>query len=1013
MRLCSTFLRLAIFCFCCFSMLTASAQQPSSDEHVHIEPTPAWVDVREHRMAESVPLDDIQDGVFYQLLEDQIKVEENGDRYSYRRFIETAVNQTGVDGSSQINIAFDPIYQRVVLHSLFVIRNGERIDRLEDAKVSVFSRETELDNQIYNGKLTLNILLDDIQIGDTLDYSFTREGSNPVYKNIFSTSRSLNWSVPVYQQSFRVLWGKDSPLHINFRNLDVPVARKQLGEYVEYQIELQEQEVVDSPSEAPGWYSPFGRVYLSEMKDWKEVVAWAEPMYRFGAPHPEIKKIAAQIRQSSPTAAEQIAAALKFTQDTVRYVGLEMGQNSHLPRAPEQTLSLKYGDCKDKTTLFVSILEALGVEAHPALVNTEETKLLAELPVGVNLFDHVIVWLEFDGEEFWLDPTLSNQAGNLDNVFKPDYGYALILKKGSDALTPMEREENDAFTEVSEKFEIPASDDEPVTFSVRTRYKGYEAIRKLWQLERDGRSGVADDYEAYYQGNFAGLKLKDELVIENDETSGVLTIDEFYEIGPFWTQDENKLEADFYAADIRNAVFKPDELQRSGPLWFEYPNHIRSSIDLVFEEDDWSFNPESFTDDNDFFFFTFDVSVKEKQLTLSYEFRSKTDHIPQDRIDDYLKARDVLRENTYYGIYKGADSSAETVEENTQSAELFEINWLWVLGIAFVLGPLYVLIDWRLESGKRPEFPESEFYPVALWKLVFLSLFTLGIYINYWMYRNWKAVKARTGKSMMPFWRGFFAYFWMYPLFLVLKKDSEDTYQENRVVAPWLAGCIALMLLMIYVLGQWAEGVLMVLLFVVPALLLTPFVAYIQSRNTPSSEALRFNSRWRLRHVVTALLMAPILFVLLASDIKFLPSDAVVTQAELMDRDLKFFYRQKLIVPGDDIQYFYSDAILSIRADGNGFTNERVFSYWEDADGGLAQEIALFEDVADIEVQFTESDWENTVITITRTDGSDFLLFVSNVNEGDALFVAELRARWEATKRSTESEEKAQEPPAG
>jgi len=164
-------------------------------------------------------------------------------------------------------------------------------------------------------------------------------------------------------------------------------------------------------------------------------------MYQFDAGHQSIEDIASKIRENYSTQAQQIEAALKYTQEKIRYVGKEKGQNSHLTTAPEQTHALKYGYCKDKTALFITILKTLKIDAYPALVDTENTKQLAEFPPGINLFDHVLVWLEFNGQQYWLDPTLSNQNGTLDNLYQPDYGYALVLKQGIDQLTPMSRDE--------------------------------------------------------------------------------------------------------------------------------------------------------------------------------------------------------------------------------------------------------------------------------------------------------------------------------------------------------------------------------------------------------------------------------------------------------------------------------------------------------------------------------------------------------------------------------------------
>jgi hypothetical protein len=101
-----------------------------------------------------------------------------------------------------------------------------------------------------------------------------------------------------------------------------------------------------------------------------------------------------------------------------------------------------------------------------------------------------------------------------------------------------------------------------------------------------------------------------------------------------------------------------------------------------------------------------------------------------------------------------------------------------------------------------------------------------------------------------------------------------------------------------------------------------------------------------------------------------------------------------LIPANEKIHYFYSDAYFDVRDDGNGFTDKRVFSYWQDDDDGFQKEVVTFDAIANIEVQFSDDEYENTIITITRNDETDFMLFVSTIDEGDQLFVKELKKRW-------------------
>ena len=216
--------RLAFICF--VSVLFFSTPILANNAEIHIEPAPKWVEYRNLAPIDKIPVDEISNGVFYRLLDNQVHVSDSGYRTSYSRYTESIVNQTGVESSSQINLEFDPSYQKLALNTLFLMRDGRRIDKLKTAKISLLNSENELDNQIYHGYLTMNILVNDVREGDTLDYSFTRYGVNPIYKGIFSYARSLNWSVPVYDQYLRILWGKSKPLHVNTRNIEPKIQQK-------------------------------------------------------------------------------------------------------------------------------------------------------------------------------------------------------------------------------------------------------------------------------------------------------------------------------------------------------------------------------------------------------------------------------------------------------------------------------------------------------------------------------------------------------------------------------------------------------------------------------------------------------------------------------------------------------------------------------------------------------------------------------------------------------------------
>jgi len=862
---------------------------------VNIKARPSWVEYRNLTLNTKIPVNEVTQGSYYRLLDSQIQVTKKGQQARYVRYVQTIVNPAGIKDISQINLDYDPSYQTLNLNSLNIIREGKTIDKLTSAKFSLFNREKDLENQIYNGTKTLNILLDDIREGDTIDYSFTRLGVNPVYKNIFSYSREINWSVPIEDQYVRVLWGKEIPLYVRSRNDETKVIETKQGAYKNYQVHMHNAATIKGNDEVPAWFDPYGVIYFSETKSWQAVVSWALPLYQqkwqAGIPanniHPSIQKVADAIKEQYLNSAEQIAEALRYTQKNIRYVGLEMGINSHFPTPAYETLALRYGDCKDKAVLFIAILNALNINAYPALVNTDSTKLLIEKPPAVNRFDHVIVTLQYQGKRFWLDPTRSYQAGNLSTLFQPDYGYALIVKSGEKQLTSMANDVHNSYSHISEHYVIPEDAKASVEFNVISEYLGDRAQQKQVQIERDGIKKVSQDYEAYYQRTYPKLATKSEVNFSTDIHSGVLTVNENYVINDFWSKEDDGYQIYFYPDDVRNAVYKPKQIKRSAPLWFKYPNNIRNQIIVEFIEDGWHFEKSELIEDNDFFFFKRNVAFVGKTLTLSYDYRSKTDHIAKDKIEAYLAARDTLRDKTSYGItkYFKKDEKAPSTSKNKQNTWLF---WGILATVVYLSGLIFAIVSWRKESGKRPNFQNVQFYPVSTKKFIILSLATMGLYSSYWMYRNWKYIQAQQDSAMMPIARGIFYTLWYYPLFRHLKADSCKRFNENRVFITSIALIFALSYVVIGIGSSVVENTWLSLAAFFLPLLYLPMVNYINHLNKQDLQAYQYNSKWQLKHFVMIFLYLPLLAAIIVQQSNIMPNSAIVAGSEISGSNLRF-----------------------------------------------------------------------------------------------------------------------------
>jgi hypothetical protein len=103
------------------------------------------------------------------------------------------------------------------------------------------------------------------------------------------------------------------------------------------------------------------------------------------------------------TPREQTRILFDFVKSHIRYVADMAGGHDYLPHPASQVLANKWGDCKDKASLLVSLAKLHGLPVHMVLLNTETAMPLAGVTIG--LFNHAICALDDGGELVFMDPT--------------------------------------------------------------------------------------------------------------------------------------------------------------------------------------------------------------------------------------------------------------------------------------------------------------------------------------------------------------------------------------------------------------------------------------------------------------------------------------------------------------------------------------------------------------------------------------------------------------------------------
>ncbi|EWH10171.1 hypothetical protein DS2_09502, partial [Catenovulum agarivorans DS-2] len=639
------------FFVCAFSMSAFSFEQFSD--------APSWVAHPDIPFEHTVPTEQVQDGIYYLLVDKQEHVE-NNQFHSYRRYVATIVNQQGIDEFSQINITHDPSYEDLAFHKLNVYREGETQNRIDTAQFQLLDIERELESQIYNQQKNLNVLLSDLRVGDTIEYSFSTIGQNPVYSNHYQYTTNLSWSVPVERLYVQINWFEQRPLYFQVFDSQSTYDAANVVNKVDsaagqiFVVDQSRVAPVIAEDERPVWHSPWRKVEFSDSNNWQRISDWAVDLYRQKiVASPEVSALAKDFAKL-PTQKQRISAALQFVQNEIRYVGIEFGVNSHLPSLPSETLARRYGDCKDKTVLLVALLQALNINAWPALVHTEKQQTIAQRLPAVYSFDHVIAKVELEGVTYWLDPTRSYQFGSIDEIYQPDYAFALVVAEGASTLESMRQQDNFSGIEMMETFTLDESYQVPVKLEVDTIYTGWKAAQQRRKLDSDGIAHVSKSYLDYYVGEFGKTTSMAELKVIDNKQSNQFRLQEKYQLEQFWQENDNSMSGYFDTSSVASYLNIPEESSRKYPLELTYPIKVKHQHVVNFATDDWHFDDEKFTEKNDFFDFTYNVEWRQsaKQLKITYQYQANASHVDAQQYDEYLAALKRVEDYQSYSIYK-------------------------------------------------------------------------------------------------------------------------------------------------------------------------------------------------------------------------------------------------------------------------------------------------------------------------------------------------------------------------
>lgn len=726
-------LRLHLFVLIIFELLLITIKPLHADANYTIAPPSSWVKPLTFKKPSSIPTEEISNGFYYYLLDRQIKKTNNVSYYYHS--VKKVLNRSAIESASHIEIEYNPAYENIILHSIKLYRKSHVYEKLSHSKIKVLQREKDLENKIYNGIKSINIILDDIRVGDVIEFSYTLTDSSEVFKNKFYFKIYLPYDLKIHEYRDKLIWPQECPLYFKNHSTTLKPHIRIQGENREYVWEIKNPSLLKIDDYLPDWYNPYPLIEISEIADWGDIAKAEVPRYKIPQKlSPSLQSYIKNIATLTQDPAQRFITVLRFVQDEIRYMGFEEISNGRQPSDPSDVFQRRFGDCKDKTLLAITLLNALNIEAYPALVHTSKGKLLSTFLPTLLAFNHAIVVANIQGKQYWVDPTLVYQRGLLKNLVQVDYGHALIVSSKTTGLVKIPLSVPSKPTrEIYETFDLEKGANKPCDLIVKTIYTSYSANNQRNVLAETSLKKLQESYLKYYAGYYPSIQVKKNLSVVDDEDKNQITIVEKYSIPNGWSWDEinKKWEISSYANELKPYLDSKGLLPRSTPLSLALPAYISKNVKLILPRGKYDVEPETDEIKDSAFYFLRKEKFKNNIYEVYFEYRNLEDHVKLANITSHIanlgKASNLL--NVGWNIFDNAPSAPAL-------SKLNDLNWIAIF-LMIILTVFFTMIALRVYRYQPKFLVEDSASNLPLkgiqgWLILAgIDLLTLPIKISY------------------------------------------------------------------------------------------------------------------------------------------------------------------------------------------------------------------------------------------------------------------------------------------
>lgn len=268
--------------------------------------------------------------------------------------------------------------------------NGEKLDAERNGATLVFTN---------------------LEVGDYIYVSYNEKQNSGGKSSFFISNRfSLDSYYPVYKRTFNLYLANELAIKDTVLNSSIKPKRTQLDGFMQYEWSVTNPGMVKEESYVTAFTDIGQRLHVALDYTWNDIVQWYSDLSSQQATIDlTIENIVSELFDPALTYTDDEKARIiyDFIGENIVYSSIDFRQGSYIPQLASKVYHSRLGDCKDVSTLFVTLARAVGLKANLVLINTTVNGYNSVILPSLN-FNHCIVKVYYDGSSKFLELTNPN-----------------------------------------------------------------------------------------------------------------------------------------------------------------------------------------------------------------------------------------------------------------------------------------------------------------------------------------------------------------------------------------------------------------------------------------------------------------------------------------------------------------------------------------------------------------------------------------------------------------------------